>query len=116
MSVRDLPARLERYGGDHITIKRIAVVSGQLAASLSFPASEKRKDPRYKWFVENYGERCWEIDAVDPNVLRDLVEQEISACILDRDQWQRDAHQNEAERESLREGLNAWAASFEDEP
>ena len=41
----------------------------------SFPASDKKKDPRYKWFVRNYGNRCWELDAMDPNDLRACVEQ-----------------------------------------
>ena len=40
----------------------------------SFPATDKRKDPRYKWFVRNYGKRCWELDAMDPNDLRACVE------------------------------------------
>jgi hypothetical protein len=37
----------------------------------SFPASSKRKDPRYSWFVEHHGTRCWEIDAMDPRDLRE---------------------------------------------
>ena len=32
----------------------------------SFSASDKKKDPRYKWFVQNFGNRCWELDALDP--------------------------------------------------
>ena len=47
----------------------------------SFPAADKRKDPRYKWFVANHGDRCWELDAMDPNDLRDCVEQEIRRLI-----------------------------------
>jgi hypothetical protein len=87
MSERDLPARMEKYGGDHIRIKRIALTAEQVGSLPSFPASDKRKDPRYKWFVENFGKRCWEIDAMDPNVLRACVEQEILACITDRAAW-----------------------------
>ena len=26
----------------------------------SFPAKDKRKDPRYKWFRSNHGDRCWD--------------------------------------------------------
>jgi hypothetical protein len=109
MSECDLPARFKKYGGDHITVKRIALVREQLADLPSFPASDKRKDPRYKWFVENFGDRCWEIDAMDPNTLRDLVEQEILARILDREAWERCEQVNEAERTSLRDVLSNWA-------
>jgi hypothetical protein len=70
MSVRDLPGRLEEYGGEHVVVTRIALVRGDLRSLPSFPASDKKGDTRYKWFVQNYGDRCWELDAMDPNALR----------------------------------------------
>jgi hypothetical protein len=81
MSEVDIPKRLEKYGGDHITIKRIALTQGQTRGLLSFPATDKRKDPRYAWFVANHGHRCWELDAMDPNALRDCVENAILELI-----------------------------------
>jgi hypothetical protein len=77
MSEEDLPNRIERYGGDHVLIRRIALTADDLDGLPSFPASDKRKDPRHKWFVRNYGKRCWELDAMDPNDLRDRVEEAI---------------------------------------
>jgi hypothetical protein len=74
MSEEDLPARVADYGGDHIELKRIALTPAQVTGLPSFPASDKRKDTRYPWFVRNHGSRCWELDAMDPNDLRDCVE------------------------------------------
>ena len=74
MSEEDLPNRLSEYGGDHITLRRIALTREHVNGLPSFPAADKRKDPRYKWFCSNYGDRCWELDAMDPNDLRDCVE------------------------------------------
>ena len=54
----------------------------------SFPATDKRKDPRYKWFRSNYGDRCWELDAMDPNDLRDCVEKAIVE-LIEPVAWQR---------------------------
>ena len=51
MSEEDLPNRLAKYGGDHVTLKRIALTREQVSGLPSFPATDKRKDPRYKWFV-----------------------------------------------------------------
>ena len=51
MSERDLPERIEEYGGDHVSIRRIALLPEQLPGLPSFPASDKAKDPRHKWFV-----------------------------------------------------------------
>jgi hypothetical protein len=73
MSERDLPARLAEYGGDHVVMKRIALTREQLDGLPSFPATDKKKDTRYKWFVRNSGDRCWELDALDPNDLREIA-------------------------------------------
>ena len=64
MSEEDLPARFDKYDGDHVDLRRIALMADQLRGLPSFPASDKKKDPRYKWFVANYGKQCWELDAM----------------------------------------------------
>ena len=94
MSEQDIPARLKKYGGNHIQCKRIALTVEQTTSLPSFPVSDKRKDPRYNWFVKNYGDRCWELDAMDPRQLRDLVDAEINA-LIDPVLW--------AEQEALQE-------------
>jgi hypothetical protein len=71
MSEEDLPTRLDKYDGDHVEVRRIALTREQVRDLPSFPATDKVKDKRYKWFVANYGKRCWELDAMDPNALRD---------------------------------------------
>jgi hypothetical protein len=89
MSEVDLPDRLAKYGGDHVQVKRIALTQEQLDPLPSFPARDKRKDPRYEWFVYEHGDFCWEIDALDPNELRNCVEASIKDCILDPEAWER---------------------------
>jgi hypothetical protein len=107
MSEVDLPARFDKYGGDHVSIKRIALRQEHLPDLPSFPASDKRKDPRYPWFVRNYGHRCWELDALDPNDLRAMVEKAIRKYI-EPIAWKRCAVVEKAERESLRTVLDSW--------
>jgi hypothetical protein len=107
MSEHDLPQRLERYDGHHVELERVALVRGDLADLPSFPASDKKKDPRYRWFVQNYGNRCWELDALDPNGLRDRIRPEIEKCI-EPIAWRRCKTVERAERESLREVMAMW--------
>jgi hypothetical protein len=117
MSARDLPDRLEKYGGDHVELRRIALVERDTfdAGLPSFPATKKRKDPRFKWFTEHYpGTRCWEIDALDPNELRDRVEKKIKR-LLDWDEWHRCVTVDTAERESLCGFLRSWAQAAKGE-
>jgi hypothetical protein len=107
MSEVDLPGRLREYGGAHVEVRRIALVPAQTEGLLSFPASDKKSDTRYRWFVENYGDRCWELDAMDPNDLRDCVETAIGG-LIEFDAWGRCHLVNEAEQESLRTILQDW--------
>jgi hypothetical protein len=110
MSEHDLPKRLSDYGGHHIELTRIALLRGDLPDSLSFPASDKRKDPRYKWFTSHYGDKCWELDAMDPNALRARV----GGAIKDEIEpiaWRRCAVVYEGEKASLRGVLDSWSAA-----
>ena len=76
----------------------------------SFPVADKQDDPRRKWFVANYGDRCWELDAMDPNDLRDCVEQEIRK-LIEPEAWQRCEVVNKAEQESLQTVLEQWGVA-----
>ena len=110
MSEEDLPARFAKYDGDHIKLRRIALTVEQLEGLPSFPAADKKKDPRYKWFVANHGRHCWELDAMDPNDLRDCVEQAIIG-LIEPVAWQRCEVVNKAEQESLQTVLERWGVA-----
>ena len=106
MSEVDLPERLAKYNGDHVQVKRIALTQAHHSLPW-FPASDKKGDTRYPWFVRNYGDRCWELDALDPNDLRALVRKAIRRKI-EPIAWKRCAVVEKAERESLRHVLDSW--------
>jgi hypothetical protein len=107
MSECDLPNRLEKYGGHHVLVVRIAILRPDMDHLPTFSASDKKKDPRYKWFVQNYGRRCCELDAMDPNDLRDRVEEAIKGEI-EWEAWNRCSVVQEAEQESLQTVLDEW--------
>jgi hypothetical protein len=116
MSAVDLPKRLAKYGGSHVTFTRIAVLASDLAHLSTFPASDKGPtsttggDKRYPWFVENFGPLCCELDAMDPNDLRDRVEAAIKSNI-EPEAWARCDRVEQAERASLRSVLDSWGAA-----
>lgn len=109
MSGVDLPRRLEQYGGDAVQIFRVALTPAHVKAGdlPSFAADEKRRDPRYAWYVRNYGRRCWELDALSPVILRREVEEAITRRI-DVAAWHRAETAEAAECESLRSILATW--------
>ncbi len=104
MSEVDLPRRLERYGGA-ATIERIALTADDVApgtALPSFDAEEKVNDTRYRWFAENYGARCWEVDALSPVILRQRLEQRITD-LLDIDAWNHAVEIEKVETQSMQD-------------
>jgi hypothetical protein len=107
MSEEDLPARLLKYDGDHVQLQRIALLRNQVVGLPSFPASDKRADPRYEWFTGSFGPRCWELDAMDPRDLRRCVELSIVE-LIEPTAWSRCEQINRAEQESLRDILSNW--------
>lgn len=114
MSEADLPSRLAEYGGDHVKLRRIATTRDQVTGLISFPASDKQKDPRYKWFTANYGHECWELDAMDPRALRDCVEAAIKE-LIEPVAWERCETVNEAEKASIHDFLGKWNAPPRDQ-
>jgi hypothetical protein len=125
MSVVDLPGCIKEYGGNHVEVRRIAVTLDQAQERqlISFPAADKIKDPRYKWFTSysysqrdsrvgrrrsyTFGTQCWELDAMDPNDLRECVESEIKK-LIEPVAWERCERVNKAEKESLGEFFKRW--------
>jgi hypothetical protein len=106
MSEHDLPERLARYGGQ-VKLKRIAIVPSDTPDLPHFDAKTKAADSRHRWFVEKYGRRCWELDAMDPNDLRDRVRKEIERYI-DRTLWNRAIEIEAAEVASMKDFQKAW--------
>lgn len=109
MSEIDVPARLERYGGE-VTIHRIALSPADVAPGTTIPhfmADTKSKDPRYRWFAERYGNRCWELDALSPVILRKRTEAAIRS-LIDLDRWDHAVRVEAAERESMSTFLDTW--------
>jgi hypothetical protein len=106
MSDVDLPKRLEEYGAEDYTIQRVALTALDVMDLPSFPASDKARDPRYDWFIATHGNRCWELDAMNPNDLRAKVEQAIRR-LLDMAAWNVCKRAEAAQVETFRTVLTA---------
>ncbi len=108
MSDVDLPNRLADYGGE-ARIERLAVVPEQIEALglPTFPASDKKTDSRHAWFVGTHGQTCCELDALDANLLRRLIEGAILRY-LDEARWARSGSTEQTELGSLRDFFDSW--------
>ncbi len=113
MSEIDLPERLARYGG-RAKIIRIALDASDVTDDTElpwFPASDKTGDSRHGWFTKLYGQRCWEVDALSPVVLRDRLDNAIGN-LLDLNAWNHAVKIEAAEVESMQNILGNWKKSI----
>lgn len=99
MSDVDLPERIDRYGGK-AEIRRIAIDVADVPLLPSFNVDTKVEDTRYRWFLEQYGRRCVELDALPPPDLRDRLTAAIVAHI-EVDAWALSQRIQAAEVESM---------------
>jgi len=109
MSAIDLPERLMRYGGE-VELVRLALTADDISKTdlPSFPLSSKTADPRWSWYRKQTGmDRCWELDALNPVILRERLETAIVEMI-DPVSWDRVRMCEEAEQKSLAMVLGQW--------
>lgn len=83
---RDNESRLEMFSKQPIEVRRIALNIDQVQQYNPPPNPAKTTDSRYEGYTKTYGIDSWELDALDPVVINDLVEEEIKN-FLDEDQW-----------------------------
>jgi len=99
---RDLENRLSEYSDlPDVTVERIALNYDQVQHFELPPNPTKRADPRYKRYNAEYGNECWELDAIEPVELQAMVSEAIRSHI-DSDIWNQTLEETEQEREELR--------------
>ena len=70
---RDIQNRLEEFGVD-VEVVRIGLTTEQINQYSPPPNPTKITDPRAKEYISEYGETSWEVDAIKPEVLQELIE------------------------------------------
>lgn len=109
MSDMDLPARLARYGS-RWEFRRIALMRDDLDGLPHFPTATKSGDVRLGWYLDHTTadpQKCWELDAMDPNALRQRVRAETTA-LMDLDAWEHALKVERAQQSSMTRFHEAW--------
>jgi hypothetical protein len=71
--VRDIRDRLEMFGVVGLEVRKLALTWEQVQEYKPPPNPAKVRDPRAKAYIDRYGDESWEVDALDPTVLEQLV-------------------------------------------
>jgi hypothetical protein len=78
--VRDVEDRLREFGAE-VVVKRIALTQEQIAQYTPPPNPAKITDPRAKDYIAKFGNTSWEVDALRPEILHEIINKEIYALI-----------------------------------
>lgn len=101
---RDLGRRLSDYGADHVTVKRIALDHDQVDQYDLPPAPVKLTDARAEKYIAKHGKNVWELDALEPPVLQEIIKTEIASHI-DADAWSESIEAIRSGREEIAEKI-----------
>lgn len=72
---RDVQSRIDLFTQrpGQVEVVRLALNMDQVEQYDPPPNPTKDTDSRSTGYVEQYGEDCWELDALDPIVIRDMI-------------------------------------------
>lgn len=77
---RDIQERLEMFGAD-VNVKRVALTMEQIETFNPPPNPTKLTDARASGYIAEYGHECWELDALEPKVITDLIRSEVNELV-----------------------------------
>ena len=106
---RDIDDRQELFenGGTSTIIKRIALNMNQVEKYNPPPNPAKMTDTRASGYVQKFGHSSWELDALDPKMLRNLISKTVLKY-RDEDIYQEDIEREERYKETLVRVVNGW--------
>lgn len=104
---RDIRERLEMFSEGDVAVIRIGLNMDQVRKYNPPPNPAKVTDSRAQAYIAEYGYDSWELDALGPDVLTELVTSKIMS-FLNEDVWHEDMERESAERETIRRIAAHW--------
>lgn len=103
---RDNEDRLRMFINVHadegmFEIHRLALNMQQVKKHKPPPNPAKQTDSRFTGYATKYGNKSWELDALEPKVIAQLIRTNVDS-LIDDDQWKKDLKREEANRKKLR--------------
>ena len=104
---RDVVERLAMFAGVQIEVQRIALNYDQIQTYNPPPNPAKMTDTRFRDYESRYGASSWELDALPPNVLVDLIRSKI-AQFIDKKAWAQALAEESDSRAQLKQAAERW--------
>lgn len=104
---RDIVDRIRLFSGSILVFDRLALNMDQIEEYGPPPNPAKSDDSRFEGYVAKFGDESWELDALEPKVLANIVEERIDA-VLDRDAWDEAMEQESNHKANLELASEKW--------
>lgn len=106
---RDVTERLQLFTRDEFTVdvSRLALNIDQVRQWNPPVNPAKETDARFSSYRSKFGEDCWELDAVEPATLADLVEKKILEY-RDEDRWDETLEEQRVMRDKIRKHCESY--------
>jgi len=115
---RDIEDRIALFTEAHrglrrrFEFRRLALNMDQVEKYNPPPNPAKTTDARYAGYQAEHGDESWELDALEPKVLADLIRENIEE-FRDEDQWSEDLAEEDRHKEDLSKVASNWALAVE---
>ena len=102
---RDIEDRLEVMlcGTPAFELRRLALNMDQVEKYDPPPSPAKITDSRAKKYILEYGNNSWELDALNPAQLTQLVEEELLSSLVDLDVWATTEEREQEDQDTIKE-------------
>lgn len=104
---RDIDDRLAMFAYRPVEIRRIALNYNQIEEYNPPPNPAKMTDTRADKYISQFGYQSWELDALEPKVMRDLIQSTVMEY-CDKALFEEKKAQQERERKKLRLLSDQW--------
>jgi hypothetical protein len=106
---RDNRNRMDIFTGfpNEVSVNRIALSMDQVEQYSPPPNPAKITDSRAKGYIEKFGEVSWELDALEPKILEQMIREEICQYI-DEDIWSEVEDMEREKEEMLKRVYSRW--------
>lgn len=96
---RDIQERLEMFGAD-VYVKRVALTMEQIETYNPPPNPAKLTDSRCGKYIAEFGDESWELDALEPKMLTNLIIEQVT-MYRDDEIYQEICDREDREKEEL---------------
>jgi hypothetical protein len=98
--------RLSVFAGVPIMVVRLALNRDQIDQYNPPPNPGKETDSRFATYAAEHGDMSWELDALDPPTIHDIIRDAIDR-IRDEDAWEKSLARENAERQEIADAIEA---------